>query len=71
MDNYNKTLNIYYQNVRGLRTKIDEFYRQLCLSAYDVVILSETWLLEDINNNELFDNRYIVWRRDRDYDLTG
>lgn len=63
-------VSVYYQNVRGLRTKTSTFYRNLCLNAYDVVCLTETWLLEGVNNSELFDDRYIVWRRDRDYNKT-
>lgn len=59
---------VYYQNVRGLRTKTGVFYRNLCLCSYDIICLTETWLNDSINNNELFDDRYIVWRRDRNYD---
>lgn len=64
-------LNIFYQNVRGLRTKTDTFYRQMVASSFDVIVLTETWLLDGILNSEFFDERYIVWRRDRDYALTG
>ncbi|XP_026744752.1 uncharacterized protein LOC113506092 [Trichoplusia ni] len=63
--------NVYYQNVRGLRTKTDIFYRQMACNSFDVIVLTETWLLDGISNSELFDNRYIVWRRDRDYGSTG
>ncbi|XP_022827582.1 neuropeptide F receptor-like [Spodoptera litura] len=66
-----KKLSIYYQNIRGLRTKTDDFYRQLCVNLYDVVILTETWLVNGISDSELFCDRYIVWRRDRDYHRTG
>lgn len=61
---------IYYQNVRGLRTKTNEFYRSLCLCSYDIIVLTETWLLDSVSNSELFDVRYAIWRRDRDYNLT-
>lgn len=64
-------LNIYYQNVRGLRSKTLTFYRNICLNSYDVIILTETWIVDSIASSELFDDRYIVWRRDRDLDLTG
>lgn len=66
-----KNLRIYYQNVRGLRTKTDAFYRLICLNAYDIVVLTETWLVDGISDSELFNDQYIVWRRDRDYTLTG
>lgn len=64
---------IYYQNVlllTGLRSKTMQFYHNLCISSYDIVILTETWLLPRVSDSELFDNRYIVWRRDRDYVAT-
>lgn len=63
--------NIYYQNVRGLRTKTSYLYRNVVLNSYDIICLKETWLLEGISNSELFDDRYIVFRRDRDYEKTG
>lgn len=63
-------ISFYYQNTRGLRTKTNLFYRNLCLTNHDVILLTETWLLDGIADSELFDSRYLVWRRDRDYDLT-
>lgn len=64
-------ISIYYQNVRGLRTKTINLYRNVCMNSYDVVIFTETWLTDGICNSELFDGRYIVWRRDRDYCRTA
>lgn len=63
--------NIYYQNTRGLRTKTHLFKRNLLLNSYDVISLSETWMLSGINDSELFDDRYVVWRRDRNYVATN
>lgn len=60
------SINVYYQNTRGLRTKTHNFYRQLSLENYDIVILTETWLNSSVLSTELFDDRYIVYRRDRD-----
>ncbi|KAL0880423.1 hypothetical protein ABMA27_002850 [Loxostege sticticalis] len=64
-------VNIYYQNVRGLRTKTVLFKRNIQLLNYDIVLLTETWLLDGVNNEELFSDRYTVWRRDRDYLSVG
>lgn len=64
-------IKIYYQNVRGLRTKTNMFYRNLRLNSFDILCLTETWLMEGISDSELFDDRYLVWRRDRDYSSTG
>lgn len=58
-------LSIYYQNVRGLRTKTRDFLLNLSVSSYDVIILTETWLKSNIHNSELFDRRYLVYRKDR------
>lgn len=59
-------LNVYSQNVRGLRTKTTSFYKNVLCSSYDVVFLCETWLNSSIFDGELFDDRYLVYRRDRE-----
>lgn len=59
-------LNLYYQNTRGLRTKTHDFYCNLSCCNYDVIILTETWLNNKIFNNEIFDDRYVIYRRDRE-----
>jgi hypothetical protein len=66
-----RELSLYYQNTRGLRTKVNNFYRAVCLNDYDVICVTESWLLNSISNCELFDSRYSVWRRDRNYSHTG
>lgn len=57
---------MYYQNVRGLRSKTIDFFNNIVCNDYDVIVLSETWLNNSIFDLELFDNRYIVYRRDRE-----
>jgi hypothetical protein len=64
-------LDIYYQNVRGLRTKTGIFYESILAENYDIIALSETWLNDSIHSSELFDDRYVVYRRDRDVVGTG
>lgn len=59
-------ISCYYQNVRGLRTKTNNFYKSLSLYNFDIILLTETWLSSDIANSELFDDRYSVYRKDRD-----
>lgn len=61
---------IYYQNCRGLRSKTTPFLRNVLMNNYDIILLTETWLISGISDSELFDNRYLVFRRDRDYILT-
>ncbi|XP_055623476.1 uncharacterized protein LOC129766903 [Toxorhynchites rutilus septentrionalis] len=57
-------LSIYYQNVRGLRTKTSRLQLGLSSSHYDVVILTETWLRSDICDAELSSD-YSLFRCDR------
>ena len=66
-----KRLLIYYQNVRGLRTKTNTFFDNLLNSEYDIICLTETWLLPGIYDTELFDSRFNVYRQDRDYISRG
>lgn len=61
-------LNIYYQNVRGLRTKTLDLKLNSSAFGYDIYCLTETWLNANILDSEIFDlNMYTVYRRDRNY----
>ena len=59
------SLSIYYQNVRGLRTKCRDFYLSACACPYDIIVLTETWLNNSFFDNELFNDDFIVYRCDR------
>lgn len=61
-----KKLTIYYQNCRGIRTKLQTLYMNILTRTYDIIILTETWLVPEIGNNEFIDQRYVVYRCDRD-----
>ncbi|GBN28055.1 hypothetical protein AVEN_215598-1 [Araneus ventricosus] len=60
-----KRLSSFYQNVHGLRTKTSDFFRSVASDDQDVILITETWLCEDIDSLDLFDDRYLVFRRDR------
>ncbi|GBM57525.1 hypothetical protein AVEN_97641-1 [Araneus ventricosus] len=60
-----KRLSLFYQNVRGLRTKTSDFYSSVASDDQDVLLITETWLCDEIDSLELFDDRYLVFRRDR------
>lgn len=47
-------LKIYYQNVNGMKTEVNEFRMSLLVSDYDVIVLTETWLREEYYDSELF-----------------
>lgn len=41
------------------------------MEDYDIVIITESWLLSSINDSEIADDRYDIFRRDRNYTKTG
>lgn len=61
----------YYQNVRGLRSKINTFSLNLMASNFDIIALTETNLQPSINTSELFPDTFNVYRCDRDLEATG
>ena len=61
------SLRIYYQNVRGLRTKIDTFFLAVSEAEYDLIVLTETWLDDRIYSTQLFGALYTVYRTDRSH----
>lgn len=65
------TATLYYQNVRGLRTKSPELLCEISSCSYDIICLTETWLNEEIPSSLYFTPRYAVFRKDRDYRATG
>lgn len=64
-------LKIYYQNCRGIRTKLQTLYMNILANSYDIIVLTETWLIAEIDNNEFIDQRYTVYRCDRDRVVTN
>ena len=64
MDPLNKA-SLFYQNVRGLRTKIGEFSDNILISTYDIICLTETWLNPDFPNHCYFPQIFSVYRKDR------
>jgi len=50
----NSNLKIFYQNVRGLKTKLVNLRCSFSMfNFYDVIILTDTWLTPDISDSEL------------------
>ena len=45
------------------------FYRNISVCNFDFIALSETWLFESISSNELFTQDYVVFRKDRNYNV--
>lgn len=65
MDTDKIKLSIYYQNVRGLRTKTNIFYINFSTYSYDIVLVTETWLCDSVLDYELCCGSHDVFRRDR------
>lgn len=59
-------LKFFYQNTRGLRSKIVHGLRdKITLENFDIIGLTETWLYDGIDSESLFDESYITYRCDR------
>ncbi|CAH2094459.1 unnamed protein product [Euphydryas editha] len=71
MGSSNNIISIYYQNCRGLRTKLNTVYMNILSHNYDIVVFTEKWLHENIFDNEIIDQRYQLFRCDRNRAATG
>lgn len=61
-------LELFYQNVRGLRTKSSLVFSKMSLIDADIFLLTETWLNVNHCDSNFFPEGYCVERRDRSYD---
>ncbi|XP_055604703.1 uncharacterized protein LOC129752937 [Uranotaenia lowii] len=59
-------LNIYYQNVGGINSCVNEYLLAASCSSYDIVTFTETWLNDRTLTSQVFSSDYTVFRRDRD-----
>lgn len=64
-------LSIFYQNLSGVKSKTQDFFLNLSETDYDCLALTETWLNDTFFDSELIDNRYVVYRKDRDLRRTN
>lgn len=60
------SISIYYQNVRGLRSKQKQFFANSSTLDYTIVVLTETWLNSTFFSVEYFNNSFVVYRTDRE-----
>lgn len=56
---------VYYQNVRGLRTKLFHLNAGITASQADILLLSETWLAPGITDADIIPSGYQILRVDR------
>lgn len=57
--------------MRGLRSKTSKTFKNSLVLPYDLFALTETWLNATILDTELFDNEFLVFRKDRHVDVTN
>ncbi|XP_055613767.1 uncharacterized protein LOC129760192 [Uranotaenia lowii] len=58
-------LSIYYQNVGGINSCVNEYLLATSCSSYDIVAFTETWLNDRTLTSQVFSSDYTVFRRDR------
>jgi hypothetical protein len=61
------SIQIFYQNVRGLSTKCTNFFVSVCVNSFKIIYITETWLNDSFYNRSVFPDNYFVFRADRDY----
>lgn len=54
-----------YQNVRGLNTKLSALYVDSFNFNHHIIVFTETWIQNNINNSEILCNKYQIFRCDR------
>jgi hypothetical protein len=59
------SLDIYYQNVRGLRTKQLELYDNVWSTDHNIIRLTDTWLNDMCYDHNLFPDGHTVFHSDR------
>lgn len=62
-----ESVKCYYQNTRGTRGKLKELRCNIPLNDYNIIIFTESWLKDSINDDELGFHDFFVYRCDRDY----
>lgn len=60
------SIKLYYQNVRGLRTKVNDIFQSILSNNFDLIFITETWLNNSFLDSEVSDARYDIFRYDRD-----
>ncbi|GBO37503.1 hypothetical protein AVEN_77012-1 [Araneus ventricosus] len=52
---------------KGLRIKTADFFSSVTSDDQDLFFITETWLCDDIDSSERFDDRCLVYGRDRGF----
>ena len=57
--------------MRGLRTKIRDVFLSVLCDSFEAFALTETWLNDSFNSNEIFSSNYQVFRNDNKPELSN
>lgn len=57
---------IFYQNLGRARSKLKDIYLSILINNYDIICLTETNFDSSVYDGESIDDRYHVFRRDRE-----
>ena len=58
-------LSVLYYNARSILSKLDELHAAVLSQKPDLICIVETWLCEDVSDNELSLPDYQLYRLDR------
>lgn len=64
-ENRDDQLQLYYQNVNGLRSKSSAYHLSLIASSYDIVVFTESKLNDSVHTSEIIPSGFITHRLDR------
>lgn len=68
----NEYVNIYYQNIRGINTKLNSLIKSSDVYNYDIVAFTETWLKPDLSSSAFFNvDLFNIFRNDREGRSSG
>jgi hypothetical protein len=69
MSDYKRSdsIDIFYQNVRGLHNKCTNFYDNVCINDSKIICVTETWLNDSFCSRNLFPDDHFVSRAYRVY----
>ena len=62
---YYDNVHVYYQNVGGMNTSIQDYLVACADSSYELIVLTETWLDDRTRSQQIFGPNYDVFRCDR------
>ena len=56
---------VFYTNARSIVNKLKDFQSLVYTKSFDIIGISETWLTDNIYDNEILPTGYTIFRKDR------